>query len=86
MAGTARQWWQVILNHLLVALLGFLLWWVQDVLQTYRAQMAAVQQGHHQSRRELDDLFFRVKSLEMRVETLRTRRWVPAPKYEDPVD
>ncbi len=73
-------------NHLLVALLGCLLWWAQDVLQTFRAQTETLEQKQHQYRRDIDDLLYRVKALEMRVEALRTRRWVPTPKYEDPVD
>lgn len=86
MADAARQWWRAISNQVIIALLGFLLWWAQDVLQTFRAQTEALQQEQRQYRRDIDDLLYRVRALEMRVETLRARRWMPTPPQEAPAE
>ncbi len=85
-----KSWREALPGQLLFALLGFLLWWLQDVSRGNRDHIVTLMGEQRQYRREIDNLEYRLKTLEAQLGALRVRlRPAPPPlpsPYGDPLE
>lgn len=85
-----KSWREALPGQLLFALLGFLLWWLQDVSRGNRDHIVTLMGEQRQYRREIDGLEYRIKTLEAQLGALRLRLRPPPPRlpspYGDPLE
>ncbi len=77
-----------VFEWVLMALLGLVLWWLQDMIVEIRQNTHLAVNAKIELQRSIDDAVFRIKLLESRVEALRSYflRIIPAPPGLGPED